>query len=52
MKKIFRLLGLCVCAAACNNPSQNLSEQDFADSVTKALANNGHIDLDDQQPDM
>ena len=47
MKKIFRLLGLCVCAAACNNPSQNLSEQDFADSVTKALANNGHIDLDD-----
>lgn len=44
MKKIFRLLGLCVCAAACNNPSQNLSEPDFADSVTKALANNGHID--------
>ena len=47
MKQIFRLLGLCVCAAACNNPSQNLSESDFIDSVTKALANNAHIDLDD-----
>ena len=46
MKKIIRLLGLCLCAAACNNPTQHTSGTEFTDSVSEALSNNGQINLE------
>ena len=47
MKKITKLLslGLCCCAAACSNPSQKVSDPDFTDSVSEALAADGKIDF-------
>ena len=47
MKKITKLLslGLCCCATACSNPSQKVSDPDFTDSVSEALAADGKIDF-------
>lgn len=46
MKKIIKLLCICLCAVACSNPSQKESDTVFADGVTEALSDNGRIDLD------
>ena len=46
MKKIAKILGIGLCAVACSNPSQNVSDEKIIDSVSEALANDGKINLD------
>ena len=46
MKKIFKFLGISLCAIACSNPSQNVSDEKIIDSVSEALTNDGKINLD------
>lgn len=46
-KLLFPLIGLLI--IACGNPGQNASEANYIDSVTEALSNGGHIDLDNLQ---
>ena len=45
LEKLF-CIGLCFCAAACNNPAPKPTETEFTDSVAEALAAGGSIDLD------
>ena len=40
-------LSICLCAAACGNPSSKNNDIEFTDNVSEALANGGKIDLDD-----
>ena len=40
-------LSICLCAAACGNPSSKNNDMEFTDNVSEALANGGKIDLDD-----
>ena len=46
MKKIFKFIGICFCAAACSNPTQKASDTEFIDSVSEALSNNGKINFE------
>jgi regulation of enolase protein 1 (concanavalin A-like superfamily) len=46
MKKIFKFIGICFCAAACSNPTQKASDTEFIDSVSEALSKNGKINLE------
>ena len=48
LEKLF-CIGLCLCAAACNNPAPTPTETEFTDSVAEALAAGGSIDLDQLQ---
>ena len=46
MKKTLKLLGIGLCAAACTNPSQNVSDEKFIDGVSEALAKDGRINVE------
>lgn len=47
MNKIFILLGIGLCAVACYNHSQSVSDTEFVDRVSEALTNDGQINLED-----
>ena len=51
MTSLYKLcaFALCLTAVACGSPSQKVTDAEFIDSVTEALANGGQIDLDQMQ---